>query len=72
MTALLARLSNLWPAVTLRDKPLAGPEPVYAPRPMKGFFAGLTADQKREALAYRGEEDHGDAKFALGARAAHR
>jgi hypothetical protein len=49
------------PEVTLQDKPLAEPDPVYGQgRPMTGFFAQLTPAQKALALAYRGEENHGD------------
>jgi hypothetical protein len=61
--ALLARLTNWWPEVTLQDKPLAEPELLRTPRSMNGFFAGLTPEQKKRALAYRGEEDHGDPAF---------
>ena len=35
------------------------------PRPMTGFFASLTEDQKKRALAYRGEENHGGSEFSL-------
>ncbi len=46
-------------------KPLPEPEPFYAtPRPMTGFFATLSDEQKKLALSYRGEETHGDAHFA--------
>jgi len=31
---------------------------------MKGFFSQLTAKQKAAALAYRGPENHGPARFA--------
>lgn len=30
---------------------------------MKGFFESLTPDQQKAALAYRGEENHGDEAF---------
>jgi hypothetical protein len=53
-----------WTAVRLLDKSLPEPEPVNAqPRPMNGFFAGLTAEQKEQALEYRGEESHGDKAY---------
>ena len=56
----LAKIGRLLSRVRLTDKPLSEPEPINAiPRPMTGFFAGLTADQKQRALAYRGPEDHG-------------
>ena len=48
-----------WEAKTLRE-----PEPINgAPRPMTGFFAHLSDAQKRDALAYRGDEGHGDPSF---------
>lgn len=34
-----------------------------APRPMTGFFAGLTPAQRVAALAYDGPENHGDPTF---------
>lgn len=49
--------------VTLQDKPLADPQLVYSPRPMTGFFAALTAEQRKRALGYRGEESFGDPEF---------
>ncbi|MET4788264.1 hypothetical protein ABIF64_000442 [Bradyrhizobium japonicum] len=53
-----------WTTVRLVDKPLPEPEPVNAnARPMTGFFAGLTPEQKKKALEYRGEEAHGDKTF---------
>jgi hypothetical protein len=61
----LAKLSRGWAnLVRLTDKPLPEPEPLNAKaRPMSGFFAGLSAEQKRKALEYRGEESHGDKSF---------
>ncbi len=35
------------------------------PRPVIGFYAGLTADQKAKALAYRGPENIGEAGHRL-------
>jgi hypothetical protein len=53
-----------WVGVRFEDKPLPEPEPFNAlARPMRGFFAGLTEEQKRRALAYRGDENHGDPAF---------
>ena len=47
------------------EKPLPEPEPFCAtPRPMTGFFATLTPEQKKLALGYRGDETHGDKAFA--------
>lgn len=34
-------------------------------RPMTGFFAHLTPEQKKSALEYRGPDSHGDPAFAL-------
>lgn len=43
------------------ERKLAEPEPTYGkPRPAVGFFASLTPEQKAFALAYRGDENHGD------------
>lgn len=51
-------------SVRLEAKPLPEPEPVNAKaRPMTGFFAGLTEEQKKKALAYRGEDSHGEEAF---------
>lgn len=53
-----------WTGIQLLEKPLPEPEPVNAKaRPMTGIFAGLTAEQKKQALDYRGEEDHGDQAY---------
>jgi hypothetical protein len=42
-------------------KPLPEPEPVYsAARPVTGFFAGLTPEQKKRTLAYTGDDTLGD------------
>jgi hypothetical protein len=56
----LAKRTNKRSKVTLRDKPLAEPEAVCPPLPMRGFYADLTPEQKKRALAYRGEENHSD------------
>lgn len=54
-----------WARTLFEDKPLPEPDPVNATaRPMTGFFASLTAEQKKQALGYRGEEKHGDSAFA--------
>lgn len=61
MTRALAHLGRTVRA-WFDQAPLPEPEPVNAhSRPMVGFFAGLTDEQKRDALAYRGPENHGDA-----------
>lgn len=37
------------------------PEPVYGhERPMTGFLATLTPEQREAALAYRGPDNHGE------------
>ena len=49
----------------LRDriKPInVKPPPADKPRAMKGFWSTLTADQKKQALAYQGDENHGAKK----------
>ena len=59
-----ARRARQWASTF---KPLPEPEPVYAPqpRPMTGLFASLSSEQQRKALAYKGEENHGDTSFKL-------
>jgi hypothetical protein len=53
-----------WTGIQLVDKPLPEPEPVNAQaRPMTGFFAGLSPEQKKQALEHRGEEAHGDKAY---------
>ena len=65
MTKLLARMwEHLHHRVLLADKPLSDPEPVYGEgRAMTGLFAHLTPEQKRRALAHRGEDNHGSDEF---------
>ncbi|MFN3130567.1 hypothetical protein [Roseibium sp.] len=47
------------------ERVLPEPEAAFGkPRPMTGFFANLTDEQKRKALDYRGEELHGSEDFA--------
>lgn len=49
----------------LTHKPLPAPERVYGkPRPMTGFLATLTDEQKKRALEYTGPENIGDKEFA--------
>ena len=64
MVALSALTSRFMAWVRVDAKPLSEPEAINAvPRPMTGLFAHLTDAQKRAALAYRGEEGHGDPAF---------
>lgn len=65
MTALLARLTSFCSTyVSWQTKPFAEPEPFNAnPRDRVGFFNSLTPEQQSDALAYRGEESHGDPQF---------
>jgi hypothetical protein len=65
MNELVARFTGFFSTVTLQAKPLAEPEPVYGqPRALTGFYATLTPEQKARALAYTGDENHGDQTFA--------
>lgn len=67
----LAKIGRLLDRVRLIDKPLPEPEPINAiPRPMTGFFAGLSAEQKKAALGYRGPEHHGEKTFLAKPKAA--
>lgn len=52
-------------SVRLSPKALPEPEPICAKsRPMTGFLATLTDEQKKKAKAYRGDDHHGDRAFA--------
>ncbi len=62
--SLKARFFGHFSRVKLEAKPLAEPEAVNAvERPMTGFFATLTAEQKKKALSYRGDEEFGSTEF---------
>lgn len=64
MSALTRHLANLFSKVRLADKPRPEPEPVNAvERPMTGLYSSLSADQKKRALSYRGNENHGDPRY---------
>lgn len=65
MVTVAKRLTQALSRVVFTPKALPEPEPVYGkPRPTTGFFANLTPEQKKRVLAYRGEENHGDPKYA--------
>ena len=49
--------------VSLTDKPQPEPERLFEERPVVGFYAALSPEQKSMALAYRGDENHGDMEF---------
>ncbi|MGB8842848.1 MAG: tyrosine-type recombinase/integrase [Aliidongia sp.] len=52
-------------AILRTEQPVPTLDPVYTEsRPMTGFFAGLTAEQKRAVLNYTGPENHGDPTFS--------
>lgn len=52
-------------SVRLSPKELPEPEQICAKsRPMTGFLATLSDEQKRKAKAYRGDDHHGDHAFA--------
>lgn len=52
--------------VKLEPKPLAEPEPAYAqPRPMVGFLALLTPEQRAALLSYKDRVCMGDAADPL-------
>jgi hypothetical protein len=60
VTALLAWLSNPFRGGAERKR-LPALQPLRAqPRPMTGFMATLSAEQKSAALAYCGDDTHGD------------
>jgi hypothetical protein len=54
---LLARVERFLTRVTLHSKPLPELEPAFEPqaRPAVGLFARLSPEQKKRALAYKGD-----------------
>jgi hypothetical protein len=56
-------LNSLYARGTLQDESLAEPECLCPARPMIGSFAGLTPEQQKAALEYRGDEIHGDPAY---------
>ena len=60
MSELLAWLSSLPRKVQFQNHPVSEPEPLRPqPRPMTGFLSTLSAEQRRDALAYCGDDTHG-------------
>lgn len=60
MQALVQELSSRFQRVVLRSKPLPAPEPIRpAPKPMTGFLATLSDEQRKQALEYCGADHHG-------------
>ncbi|MER9391886.1 MULTISPECIES: hypothetical protein [unclassified Mesorhizobium] len=65
MRALKAAVSTMSLSGWFSAKPLPEPEAFCGkPRPMTGFLATLTDEQKKLAREYTGEETHGDQSFA--------
>jgi hypothetical protein len=62
----LAKLTGWFNGHVSFERRVPEPEPINGkPREITGFFAYLTPEQQAKALAYRGPENHGDAKFLL-------
>jgi hypothetical protein len=65
MTQLLQRLGEFFG--TRRGLHVEAPKPVQplepVARPMTGFLAGLTADQQKRALEYRGPDNFGGEEY---------
>jgi hypothetical protein len=60
MNAFLASLSPLLKRITLQPKQPAAPEPLRPQgRPMTGFMATLSAEQRKAAMEYCGPDTHG-------------
>ena len=67
MHALAERFRD-WFGVRLTPKTPPEPEALRAaPRPMTGFLALLTPEQRAAALAYCGDDAHGDLDLRLDA-----
>jgi hypothetical protein len=63
---MFALAKRLWDRVSPHHKQPPEPELLCGkPRPMTSFFASLTDEQKKRALAYRGAENHGDPAYSL-------
>lgn len=64
MEALANWFKERFSGVTLQSKPTPEPESVRAAaRPVTGFFALLSDDQRKAALAYCGDDSHGSTEF---------
>lgn len=59
MSKFARQLAGWFSGAGLQEK-TREPEPVHERRGMTSFFGSLTKEQQERALAYRGEEDHGD------------
>jgi hypothetical protein len=60
MEALAHWFKERWSQVTTQPKPVPDAEPVRVrAREVTGFFALLSDDQLKSALAYRGDDFHG-------------
>lgn len=64
MTMLAKKAYRAVRRVFATAKAVSAPERVYGEsRPMTGFLATLTDEQRKRALAYRGDDSHGDPKL---------
>lgn len=64
ISQLVTRFSR---ALRLNSRMQKGPQfNLDKPREMSGFFTTLTDKQKERALAYRGDENHGDTTYKIG------
>lgn len=63
MSQLLAWLSDLPRKVQLQGRPPVEPEPLRADgRAMTGFLSTLSTEQREAALAYCGDDAHGETR----------
>lgn len=65
MNSLQNMAHGLMKRVGFLDKTMTEPEILHGTeRPMTGFIATLTPEQKERAFGYRGPENHGDEAFS--------
>jgi hypothetical protein len=63
MSQVFAWLSGLPRMVQLQGRPTVEPEPLRPQaRAMTGFLSTLSAEQRKAALAYCGDDAHGDTR----------